>query len=384
MDYAAHQWSTGPGAPPGDNDGNMMTETMWYPLKLTAHTRQYTFGERLIVDRLGKRGLPTEGRIAETWEVSDHGETSGVVQNGPLAGRRLHDLVVDHPDELIGQGWRGAAFPLLAKFLDASHLLPIHLHADDETAARKYGQPNGKAEAWHILDCADDASVLVGIRPGLGTAEVRRALLDQRWDDVLIRHPIRPGETVYVPGGVLHTFGPDTLVFEIQQTSDLGQSAMPADNLGQPFTPEQRAANIEELLDELRIEPRPRPIHGLTRYEGPVRIVVGCAGPHFALERWNLSVPFNVPARPDRCVTLTNLGEPVAISYDGGVETLGRAESCIIPAALPGFTLVPDGKAVVLACFVPDFPRDIVTPLRKAGYDDAEIATLGEIPATAG
>ncbi len=353
---------------------------MWYPLKMTFHTRHYTFGERLIVDRLGKRGLPAEGRVAETWEISDYGETSGVVRNGDLAGRTLHDLVVEYPDDLVGQGWRGAAFPLLAKFLDASHLLPIHLHADDETAARKYGQPNGKTEAWHILDCADDASVLVGVRPGLDRATIRRALAEERWDDVLLRHPVRPGETVYVPGGVLHTFGPDTVIFEIQQTSDLGQTAMRADNDGQPFTPEQRERNLSELMDELRVDSLPKPVHGLTRYVGPVRIVVGCAGPHFALERWNLAVPFDVPARPDRCLTLTNLGDPVAIAWDGGVELLGRAESCVIPAAMPAFRLVPDGKAVILACFVPDFPRDIIDPLRAAGHTDAEIATLGDVP----
>lgn len=352
----------------------------WYPLKLTAHRRHYTFGERLIVDRLGKAGLPSEGRIAETWEISDFGETSGVVRNGDFAGRTLHELVGRHPDELVGRGWRGERFPLLAKFLDASHLLPIHLHADDETAHRDYGEPNGKAEAWHILDCADDASVLVGIRPGLSHAEIRQGLLDQRWDDVLLRYPINPGETVYVPGGVLHTFGPDTVIFEIQQTSDLAQTAMPADNMGQPFTDEQRYANIDALMGELRVEPLPKPVHGLTRHEGTVRIVVGCAGPHFALERWNLAVPFEVPARPDRCLTLTNLGDPVAVSWEGGVDVLERAESCVIPAAMPGFTLVPDGKAVVLACFVPDFPRDIVEPLRRAGYSDEEIATLGEVP----
>ena len=356
----------------------------WYPLKLTAHTRHDTFGERLIVDRLGKTGLPSHGRIAETWEISDYGETSGVVRNGRLSGRTLHDLVVSYPDELVGQGWRGDAFPLLAKFLDASHLLPIHLHADDETAVRIYGQPNGKAEAWHILDCADDASVLVGIRPGLSHDTIRQGLLDQRWDEVLLRYPVNPGETVYVPGGVLHSVGPDTVIFEIQQTSDLGQTAMPADTMGRPFGNEERSRNIDALMSELRVEGLPKPVHGLTRYEGTVRIVVGCAGPHFALERWNLAVPFEVPGRPDRCLTLTNLGEPVAVSWDGGVELLGRAESCVIPAAMPGFTLVPDGKAVVLACFVPAFPRDIVEPLRRAGYSDVEIATLGDVPLGSG
>lgn len=153
---------------------------------------------------------------------------------------------------------------------------------------------------------------------------------------------------------------------------------MPRDHYGNDVPDEDRKRNIDAVMDELRRDFFPKPNHGLTRYEGHVRIVVGCASPFFALERWNLAVPYTVPSRPDRCLTLTNIGDPVAISYRGGVEQLGRAESCIIPAAMGDFTLVPDGKAVVLACFVPDLERDIVQPLREAGYRDDAIAELGE------
>ncbi len=350
----------------------------WSPLKLSVHVRSYAFGERQIPERLGKKGLPA-GVVAETWEFSDYEDTTGTVTQGPFAGSTLHQLVERYPRELVGERWHGLHFPLLGKFLDASHMLPVHLHADDTTAAGKYGLPNGKTEAWHILDCAEGASVLSGVKPGVGEDELVAAFKAQDYDRVMPRLPIHPGETVYVPGGTLHSFGPDTLIFEIQQTSDLGQSVMPVDLFGKRLDEAEWDANIAATLDELRVDVLPVPNHGLTRYEGDVRIVVGCAGPHFALERWNLAVPFKVPARPDRCQTLTNLGDPVGISYGGGVETLGRAESCIIPAAMGGFTLVPDGKAVVLACFVPDLARDIVAPLRAAGHTDAEIAALGEV-----
>src|SRR5262245_245890 len=127
-----------------------------YPLKLTYHVNAYAFGERLIETRLCKCGLPT-GRVAETWEISDFKDRTGTITNGELAGRTLRELVDASPDELVGEGWRGPHFPLLAKFLDGSHPLPVHLHADDETARRKYGEPNGKTEAWHILWAGDDA-----------------------------------------------------------------------------------------------------------------------------------------------------------------------------------------------------------------------------------
>ena len=90
---------------------------------------------RRAADR-GKAQLP-EGIVAESWEVSDYRDTTGTVVNGALRGRTLHQLVVDYPEELVGLQWRGPHFPLLEKFLDASHMLPVHLHADDETRALK-------------------------------------------------------------------------------------------------------------------------------------------------------------------------------------------------------------------------------------------------------
>ncbi len=353
----------------------------WHPIKLTAPVRAYTFGERLIPDMLGKQDVP-EGIVAETWEVSDYHASPSTVTNGPYAGRLLHDVVEEHPEDLVGTGWQGPHFPLLGKFLDASHMLPVHLHADDETAQRLHNAPHGKTEAWHILWAAPGASILAGINPGTTREEMIAAFKAQDYDAVMPRHPIQAGDTVYVPGGVIHSFGPDTLIFEIQQTSDLGQSVMPADLYGNEHSPEQWQANIEATLAELRTEPLPRPNPGLTRPspEPGNTLIVGAAGPYFALERWTLTEPHFEPARPDRALVLANVGEPVVIHYAGGEETLNKAESCIVPAALGEITIAPvTDAASLIACYVPDMQRDIIEPLRAAGHDDAAIRSLGDV-----
>ena len=357
----------------------------WYPLKLTAHVRTYAFGARLILERLGKAGVP-DGVVAETWEVSDYRDTTGVVTNGPLAGRTLHDLVVAYPDDLVGQGWRGPHFPLLAKFLDASHPLPVHLHADDETARRVYAAPNGKTEAWHILWAAPHATILAGVTPGLSRADLFAAFTAQDYDAVMPRYPIRAGDTVYVPGGVIHTFGPDTLIFEVQQTSDLTQTVMPADLDGNRYSRATWEAHINATLDNLRTDYLPRPTAGLALPpDGPNRRVVGCAGPHVALERWTLTAPHRAEAHPRRCLTLSSVGGRVRIEHASGEETLGRAESCILPAAIGDVRIVPvgdsadDGEASLIACYVPDLAVDIVVPLRAAGYADDAIRALGDV-----
>ena len=348
-----------------------------YPIKLTYHVRAYAFGGRLIPQVLRKKDVP-EGIIAETWEVSDYRETTGEVANGAYAGRTLHHLVTEFPDQLVGEGWRGPHFPLLEKFIDASNMLPVHLHADDETAREKHGEPHGKTEAWHILWAAEDATILAGVKEGLGRDELREAFLARDHDAMMPRHPIRAGDTVYVPGGVIHVFGPGALVFEVQQTSDLGQLVTPYDLYGKPLDYETWEANIDAALDELRADYRPRPNPGLALESDPNRRVLCCAGPYFALERWTLSRPHTQPSRPKRCLTLTNVGDPARIEYAGGTETLGRGESCILPAAIGETRIVPEREASLIVCYVPDIRRDVISPLREAGYSDEEIRGLGE------
>lgn len=352
-----------------------------YPIKLTYHVRGYYFGERLIPEMLGKRDAP-DGVVAETWEVSDHRDARATVKNGEYAGRSFHDLVEEFPKELVGAGWNGPHFPLLEKFLDASHMLPVHLHPDDETARTRYGEPHGKSEAWHILWAEEGATILAGIKEGYSRDDLFEAFKAEDYDAVMPRREIRTGDTVYVPGGVIHTFGPGTLIFEVQQTSDLGQFVMPSDLYGNRLSAEEWEANINATLDELKTEYLPRPNPGLVLEDGvgsANRRALCCAGPYFALERWTMTAPHEEPSHPRRVLTLSNVGGPVDVEYGGGVERLDRAESCVLPAAIGGVRVVPDGEASLVACYVPDLGRDVISSLREAGYQDEEIRSLGEV-----
>jgi mannose-6-phosphate isomerase len=353
----------------------------WAPIKLTTHVRTYYFGERLIPEMLGKTGVPVEGKVSETWEISDEKSARATIVEGPYAGRLLNELVRDEPDGLVGQGWRGPHFPLLGKFLDASHMLPVHLHANDEDAARFHNEPNGKSEAWHIIWCAPGTSILTGIKPGNSDDDLRAAFKNEDWERVMYRHPLKPGDTVYVPGGILHSFGPDTLIFEIQQTSDLGQMVVPWDLAGTRLSEDVWDANIDKALAELHRDFLPAPHPGLDKTPGPNgnRQRICCAGPYFALERWTLAGPHAEPAHPERCLTLSNVGDPVTIRWAGGETVLDRAESCILPAALGETGIIPAGAGDLIACYVPDLERDVIAPLRAAGHGDEQIRALGVV-----
>ncbi|WP_235470064.1 class I mannose-6-phosphate isomerase [Franconibacter pulveris] len=350
-----------------------------YPLQLTLPIATHVFGGQLIKTRLGKAGLP-DGRVAETWEVSDVDGKIATVKNGELAGISLRELAQRYPDELVGPGWRGPHFPLLTKFIDGSGMLPVHLHANDETAQRLEQQPNGKTEAWHILWAAEGATCLAGVKPGVSRAQLRSALLAEEYDTVMHRLPVRTGDTFYVPGGLLHAFGPDTLIYEIEQTSDIQQHAMPwRMEDGSAIAHEEREKNIDALLDELRPELTTAPQRGLVIEENPhFSRRVCCAGPYFALERWRFSSDNDYAFRGAQIIS--NLGDPLTLKAAGESLTLGRAESCLLPAALRRVTFCGAGE--MLVGYVPDLARDIIEPLRARGYSEKETGRLGDVQDT--
>lgn len=349
----------------------------WHPLRLTTPFRTYGFGGRAIVDRLGKRDLPLPV-IAETWEVSDVDGNVAVVREGDLAGKTLRELAREHGADLVGRGWRGDRFPILTKFLDAAAMLPVHLHASDEVARRIEHAPNGKAEAWHILDAAPGASVLIGLQEGVDAATLRDALLRQDYDAVMRRIPVRAGDTVYVPGGTLHTFGPGTLIYEIQQTSDISQHAMPFALDGTPLDTATWHHNIDMLLAELDAETRPSINPGLRVAAGPdADRTFLCAGPYFALERWRIGRPALYQHRFETALILSNVGEPVDVRSGNWRDILRRGETLLLPAVLGEVEIA--GPADILAGFLPDIGRDVVEPLTSAGYGPDAMAALGPL-----
>jgi mannose-6-phosphate isomerase len=350
-----------------------------YPLRLTVTAKPLVFGGHAIARCLGKAGLP-DWSVAETWECSDVDGHIGVVTAGSLAGRSLRQVVQERPEELMGAGWSGPCFPVLTKFIDATGTLPVHLHADDETARRLEGQPNGKTEAWHILAAAPGATALCGVKDGVDAGRLRAALEAQDFDAVLRRLPVRAGQTLYVPGGTLHSFGPGTLVYEIEQTSDIQQHAMRwRMEDGSPVGDEEFGANLDMLMRQADLTSRPDFTSGLGVAVGDgVERVFLCAGPYFALERWRAGTAEPLRHRFATAQALTNVGSPVRVRTGGWSEELGRAETLLLPAVCEEVEIA--GPADVLFGYLPDLARDVHGPLLEAGYPLPLVDALGAGP----
>ncbi|MCL2374403.1 MAG: class I mannose-6-phosphate isomerase, partial [Treponema sp.] len=93
--------------------------------------------------------------------------------------------------------------------------------------ARKYmGSPYGKFECYYILSIREgkEGYIRLGFQHLPSKEEWRRIIQEQdmpAMDACFEKVPVRAGEVWYIPGGVPHAIGENTLMLEIMEPSDL-------------------------------------------------------------------------------------------------------------------------------------------------------------------
>src|SRR5208283_4546370 len=157
---------------------------------------------------------------AESWEVADHGTDQSVVDQGPLAGTTLGELVRQRGAELLGCHHPQPRFPLLVKFLDAAQSLSVQVHPNDEQAARLNPPDLGKTEAWYILSAEPGSLIYAGLRPGVDRQQLADAIRQGTCGNLLHQFEPQAGDCLFVPAGTVHALGAGLLVAEVQQSSD--------------------------------------------------------------------------------------------------------------------------------------------------------------------
>ncbi|MDO5676819.1 MAG: class I mannose-6-phosphate isomerase [Propionibacteriaceae bacterium] len=166
------------------------------------------------------------GNVPEDWVASTtclFGETNlGLtrLQSGEL----LRDAIAADPVAWLGEAhvarW-GTDSMLLTKLLDAGQRLPVHLHPNDEFAARHLSRAHGKTEAWLVLR---PGVVYLGFNTDLSLDSLGQLVEGQETDTLLSSvHAIsvEAGDGILVPAGMPHAIGEGILLVEVQQPEDM-------------------------------------------------------------------------------------------------------------------------------------------------------------------
>ncbi len=324
--------------------------TTLHPLRFTPVYKDYLWGGRKFGDVLGRQ--LESGRIyAESWEVADLREGQSVVEEGPLRGTSLHELVIDRGQELLGRHHPKPRFPLLLKYLDAHRRLSVQVHPDDNLAARMGLSDPGKTEAWVVLQADPGSVVWVGFNQPLDRQTLRRAIRAGQLEGLLHRFEPEVSQCLFLPAGTVHALGEGLLVAEIQQNSNNTFRLFDWNRLGTDGKP--RPLHIEEALEAIDYRQRairPHPPRPTDR--AGIEQLVRCE--QLILDRRTLAAP-QTAGGEGRCHIFSVLQGSVAVEGDPSGAPLGSGRTVLLPAAVGPVTLSPTEEvpAVLLDAYLP-------------------------------
>ena len=188
-----------------------------YPLKFQPIYKQMLWGGNKFLS-LYDRTIPGDD-TGESWDLSCHRSGMSVVSNGAFAGKTLEGLLAEYPLEIYGSGAQPKQVPLLVKLIDANDNLSVQVHPNDDNADRAKGE-NGKTEAWYILAAEPGAKLIFGLIDGTTKEQFATLVASGSVEQVLRQVPVKTGDIISVPAGIVHALTSGVVVAEVQQNSD--------------------------------------------------------------------------------------------------------------------------------------------------------------------
>jgi len=186
--------------------------------------------------------IPSD-HTGECWAISAHKNGDCIIKSGKYVGRTLSWLWQYH-NELFGHD-KGEVFPLLIKIIDAKTDLSIQVHPDDVYAKANENGALGKTECWYILDCDEDAEIVIG-HNAKDKEELKDMIYNNQWKDLIRVCPIEKGDFFQIEPGTVHAIKAGTVILETQQNSDITYRLYDYDRLEQG---KPRELHIEKSID---------------------------------------------------------------------------------------------------------------------------------------
>lgn len=140
------------------------------------------------------------------------------------------NLVFSHPQPLLGEAVQarfGNEFPIRFDLLDTmgGGNLSLQVHPLATYIRRQFGVSYTQDESYYLLDAGTEASVYLGLRPGVDRTAMAHDLEAAQQggapfpaEKYVNRFPARKHDHFLIPAGTVHCSGADSLVLEISAT----------------------------------------------------------------------------------------------------------------------------------------------------------------------
>lgn len=313
-------------------------------LSLYPTLKETIWGGRALIDDYG---FETDGdNAAEAWLLSCHKDGPSFVIGGEYNGKTLAEVIEAEGREILGTNNKDIRdFPVLIKIIDARDKLSVQVHPDDDYAY-KYENENGKTEAWYVLKCDEGASLIYGVNHDMAREEFAAAIENGTLLEDVNVVPVKPGDVVFIPSGMLHAIGEGILLAEVQQSSNSTYRVF--DYMRRDKNGNLRELHVKKAVDVMNLsvtdvnfsaEGAPEKTGGAVK-----TYLTGCQ--YFKMTKVELDGAYTDTADETSFVSLLVLdGEGKITSADGEIA-LKKGSSIFIPALKGEYTV--SGKLEIL------------------------------------
>lgn len=264
----------------------------------------------------------------ECWAVSAHPNGQSTVVNGMFKGTTLGELWAEHK-ELFGTAAESSdVFPLLTKVLDASQDLSVQVHPDDAYANKHENGELGKTECWYVLDAEPGAEIIYG-HTAKSRDELEAMIREGRWEELLRRVQVKPGDFFYVPSGTIHALGSGIVVLETQQSSDTTYRVYDYDRTDADGN--KRELHLEQAIQVTTVPHVDAETSYKVEQAEDTRITTYVANEFFTVQRAELDGSLTVE-EADTFRIYSVIAGSGSLSLDGQAYPLSKGQHFIVPA----------------------------------------------------
>ena len=352
------------------------------PVRIAPHTYLHFYnGGKLRAKFMGEPD-PKDDFRSEEWFFSTNRAITPGRENPPDKGFSriylpngevvlLQDLLNELPVECLGEAHYkrfGPKLGILVKIFDVgddAHI-PVHWHPSPEFSKKYLNDPNGKNEAWIVLDTPPGAKTWIGWKEDI-TREQFMTWLENQDRQAMLEHmhvfEPQPRDVIFLRDSYPHSLGSGVCIMEPQEPTDWN---ILAEWEGFPYSKEEAALGLDwdVAVEALKLEAMPldylneyvRRTPEVVREEnGSVeeKLVPDEAKQFFDVKRMIVKGQLSMPDDLGfYCVA--GISGQGRIDGPFGQCPLARGKFYFIPACLPGYRFVSEGdEPLEVLCFFP-------------------------------
>lgn len=297
-----------------------------YPIKLLPYVSETIWGGRKLIEEYGVK--TEKGNAAEGWMLSCHEAGSSSVANGEFAGKSFADIVKENP-ALCGKNAENFEdFPILIKFIDAMDNLSVQVHPTKEYCELT-GKGQSKTECWYIIDCEEDAGLILGFKDKISPEEFKAAIANNTLTDYVETVKVKKGDFFFIDSGTLHAICKGILLAEVQESSNTTYRIYDYNRVGADGKP--RELHVEDGAAVTKLEKYSQPDFSNPALDTDERrLLADC--PLFKVWKLDIDGEISGNAGEDSFVSLLVMDGEGALESCSKTLDLKKGDSIFIPA----------------------------------------------------